>query len=310
MSENLDILIPHYRDPFGLSQSLKSISEQTWQGEMRVVVVDDGSPETDFLEVEKICAKFSQIGVASVTLARNPQNLGRPKTRNKLLDLVEAKYVAWLDAGDVWYPRKLEVQFDHLSKIMHSGKNIDSVWVTCAYDWHQAGSNKPKRIRQFSGGDQIKELLVGTRLRAYLWTLLGTANSFHIAGRFDDRLHRMQDLDYFLNFIRGGGEIVTPDAIEAQCCYFKSDIGRNAEEVHRCYDLILIKHRPVILRYPAAFRSELNYKVKRLAARFARSNGDNLLSLKYMAETIFVSPRHLSRVIKNKISQKLRGVRK
>lgn len=301
MSESLDILVPHYCDPEGLAASLKSIAEQTWQGEMRVVVIDDGSPDDDYAQVKKICEEFRDLGIASLVLDRNPQNLGRPKTRNRLLMHADARYVAWLDAGDIWYPDKLAVQFEHLLRLRFAGRDVDTIWVSCAYHWHQLGHAEPRRIQQRPDGDQVYSLLIGNQLRAYLWTLLGTAKAFRIAGKFDERMPRLQDLDYFLNFARRGGRIEVPPSRAALCCYFKSDIGRNAAEVHAAYKLILKKHRPALLRYSAAFESELHYKALRLAERFAQSNGNRVLAARYLAKAILTNPRHSARVIHNVI---------
>lgn len=276
---------------------------------MRVIVIDDGSPDDDYAQVEKICEKFRDFGIASLVLDRNPHNLGRPKTRNRLLMQAEARYVAWLDAGDIWYPNKLAIQFEHLLRLRFAGKDVDTIWVSCAYDWHQSGQAKPRTIQQDPAQDQIQSLLVGIKLRSYLWTLLGTAEAFRIAGRFDEDLPRLQDLDYFLNFVRAGGRIEVPPSQAAQCCYFKSDIGRNAREVHACYDLILRKHRPVILGYPAALRSELGYKVKRLSARFARSNGEYLRAAIYLGQAVVSSPRHSLKVLNNVLRGKRNGAR-
>lgn len=274
---------------------------------MRVIVVDDGSPERDYAKVEQICAELRQTGSADVLLLRNPKNLGRPKTRNRLLENTDAAYVAWLDAGDIWYPEKLRLQFEHLLRLRHAGRDVDRIWVSCTYHWHQSGHPAPRRIQQQVDGDQIRSLLIGSQLRAYLWTLLGTANAFRIAGAFDERMPRMQDLDYFLNFVRAGGQIEVPPSRAPLCCYFKSDIGRNAAEVHAAYKLVLSKHRPAMLRYSAAFRSELSYKASRVAERFANSNGSKLLATRYFAQAILTNPRHSTRVLSNVLRNKLQS---
>lgn len=304
LRETLDILVPHFRDPEGLEKSLQSIAEQTWQGAMRVIVVDDGTPEQEYILVEQVCEKFRILAKADILLLRNPQNLGRPKTRNILLRNTKSTYIAWLDAGDIWYPDKLYIQFEHLRRLQYSGHDIDKILVSCAYDWHQIGHSKPRRIQQKVNGDQFHHLLVGNKLRAYLWTLLGTAKAFRIAGQFDEALPRLQDLDYFINFVRGGGRIEVPPNRVALCCYFKSDIGRNAKEIHACYDLILRKHRPDIIRYTPAFMSELRYKMNRLAARFSLSNGDYLQATGYLMQAVWTAPRHSARVIYNVLSSK------
>lgn len=298
MTPTLDVLLPHYRDPAGLKLSLSSIAAQTWGGRMRVIIVDDGSPAPERAEAEAIAADFARTSGIDLLFLVNAQNLGRPKTRNRLLDAVEADHVTWLDAGDIWYPHKLEVQFTHLTRLAMAGVDIDRIWVTGAYDWQQLGSASARTLQQQVQGDQVLELLDGGNLRAYLWTLLGTARAFRIAGRFDERLPRLQDLDYFLHFVRGGGRLVMPEDTRPLCRYFKSDIGRNAREVHACHMLILAKMQPVIQTQPPALRSKLYYKANRLAARFARSNGNRALALRYLAQAALGAPRHSLRVAK------------
>ena len=78
----LDILLPHFEDTKGLALSLASIAEQTWPGDIRIVIVDDGSSRHEFRGVEALAARQT----LPVELMRNPENRGRPYTRNRLLD--------------------------------------------------------------------------------------------------------------------------------------------------------------------------------------------------------------------------------
>lgn len=304
MTFSLDVLIPHYRDPKGLQLSLGSVAQQTWRGRLRVVVVDDGSDDEDFRLVEAHCASFREESGFDFLLMRNAINSGRPRTRNRLLELVEASHVAWLDAGDVWYPDKLSVQFEHLARIAELGQHIDTIWITCSYDWVQNGQSR-KRTQEVVE-DQLSELLAGTRLRAYLWTLLGTAKAFRIAGRFDERLLRLQDLDYFVTFLRAGGRIEVPPVTEALCRYFKSDIGRSASAVHDAYKLILAKHAPELRRRHPSLSSKAHYKSNSLAARFARSNGQHGVATAYMLQAALGSPRYVMRALGKRVAQRIR----
>ena len=92
----LDILIPHYNDIDGLELTLRSIAAQTWRGETRIVIVDDGSAPDSARAAREIGEAFSQ----PVTFIANARNRGRPYTRNVLLDAIDSPYVAWLDAGE------------------------------------------------------------------------------------------------------------------------------------------------------------------------------------------------------------------
>lgn len=282
----LDILVPHYRDTDGLALSLASVAAQTWTGDMRVVLVDDGSPAGEYRAVEEIAAGLEM----PVTLLRNRENRGRPYTRNRLLDAIDGAYVAWIDAGDVWYETKLEMQFEHLSRLRFQGEDESRVWITCHYDWQWAG-RRARLVRQEVETRQMRELMLGQRLRAYLWTLLGPAAAFRAVGRFDERLPRLQDLDFFIRFVESGGRLDVPPGRKALCCYHKSDLGRNAAEIRRCNRLIEAKYRPKLQAYGPAFLKTIRYNAERLSARYAGSNGARVLNRYYWLRALAAHPR-------------------
>lgn len=282
----LDILVPHYRDPAGLALSLASVRAQSWTGDMRVVIVDDGSPAADFAAVERQAAEFG----LPVTLERNPVNRGRPYTRNRLLGLIDSPFVAWIDSGDVWYAEKLDKQFEHVSRLRLTGADLARTWITCHYDWQWHGG-RARLTRQETDCRQLRELMLGQRLRAYLWTLLAPAEAFLKAGRFDERLPRLQDLDYFVRFVRGGGRLVAPPHKGPLCRYHKSDIGRDAAEIRRCNELIFEKNRPALQAYGPAFVKTIRYNAERLSARYAGNNGGRAQAAWYLGRAFVAHPR-------------------
>jgi glycosyltransferase involved in cell wall biosynthesis len=280
----LDILVPHYNDPEGLVLSLRSIVRQRWKGDKRIVIVDDGSSEPSRHAASAIAEDYRNMEFEGqnlqVDLIQNAINRGRPFARNVLLDAIESPYVSWLDAGDEWYPNKLGAQFD-LLKLVEASHSEKLTWVTCNYDWKWNGGRK-KKIKQRTDQDQHKALLIGSNLRAYLWTLLGSAQSFKSVGYFDARLPRMQDLDYFIRFVSHGGIIRNMGGEHTYCIYHKSDVGRNADEIRACNALIYDKHRVLFNRYGESFRQMRLYNMDMLAARFAKNNRDRNKTRAYM----------------------------
>lgn len=282
---SLDILVPHFRDPSGLALALDSIVGQTWTGDIRIVIVDDGSPADEFHAVQALAAAQE----FPVHLERNPENRGRPYTRNRLLDSIDGDYVAWLDAGDVWYPEKLARQFEQINRLRLEGQDIGRVWITCNYDWKWEG-RRSRLTRQDVKGEPLKDLMLGQKLRAYLWTLMGPAATFRAVGRFDERLPRLQDLDYFIRFIRGGGVLSAPPRREALCCYHKSDLGRNAREIRRCNRRIFEKYRTSFEGHGRDFLSNIRYNAETLSARYAKNNGDGLTRAYYLSRALMADP--------------------
>ena len=294
MPRTLDVLVPHYNDAAGLQLSLASIVQQTWAGEMRVVVADDGSSPQSIGELEKVIAASG----LNVHLIKHDRNLGRPAARNTLLGAIESQYVAWLDSGDEWYPDKLEVQFAVLDRLKQT-PGTGFHWVTCDYDWRWEGT-EPKSVRQqVDERDQLRALLVGRNLRAYLWTLLGEAETFRKVGTFDEQLPRLQDLDYFIRFALKGGVLVRPPRNGAPerplCVYHKSDIGRNALEIRRCNDHIFNKYRPIYERYGRTFVRGRLFEMDLLSARYASNNKDFALTLRFMLSAFARKPLSFAR---------------
>ncbi len=266
----VDVLIPYYNDPEGFSLTFSSILGQNWSGNIRLVIADDGSSDENYRIVRQIVegSKFE------VELVRNNVNRGRPYTRNVLLDLIDSEFVAWIDSGDEWYSKKLTEQ--HQSYLRWT-KNISdkNVWITCNYDWQWIGKKKRKRF-QSTGADQIRELLSGNHLRAYLWTIFASAETFRNVGYFDENLPRLQDLDYFIRFIYKQGCIRLADTDDALCVYHKSDIGRNASEIRNCNEYIFEKHKFTFDRYGSKFVNQRRFDMELLSARYAKNNKEML----------------------------------
>jgi glycosyltransferase involved in cell wall biosynthesis len=280
----LSILIPHYNDPDGLALTVASIERQTWKGEREIVVVDDGSRAEHQAALDRLVATSRE----RIKLVKNPQNRGRPYTRNVLLDAAEGKYLTWCDSGDEYYPRKLEVQLDALFR----ERMIDparSVWVTCNSHWQWQGSGKKKVIVQDVEDDPISNLFVGS-LRAYLYTLVGTTQSFRDVGYFDLELPRLQDLDFFLRFAEKGGTFVLPGTDEPLCLYHKTDVGRRGQDVLNSFQHIYKKHRVVLMGRSRRFRRNRNFHLYKTAARFTRNNRDLVTTALYVARSAVANP--------------------
>ncbi|HJL19077.1 MAG TPA: glycosyltransferase family A protein [Sandaracinaceae bacterium LLY-WYZ-13_1] len=279
----LSVLIPHYRDPEGLELALDSIEAQTWRGDTRVIVCDDGSEREHFERVEELVDESP----LAIELLRNPVNRGRPYTRNVLLDAAAGKYTAWLDAGDEWYPTKIEKQLDGLYRARHLAFDRP-VWATCNFDWQWEGSRRRLR-EQNVDGDQLNNLWLA-KLGAYLWTTLGTTKSFKDVGYFDENLPRLQDLDFFIRFVAQEGMLILPLDHGPLCVYHKSDIGRQGGEVLACFRYLFDKHAPLLMARSRRFRRNRLHDAYLHAARFTLNNGEYGRTLRFLATAAGYSP--------------------
>ena len=86
-----------------LTEALESTQTQTWK-ELEVIVVDDGSTD----QSAAIADAFP-----GVRLLRQPAS-GQAVARNRGVAASRGALLAFLDADDVWPPRKLEIQAGYL----------------------------------------------------------------------------------------------------------------------------------------------------------------------------------------------------
>lgn len=109
--ENLkmfSIIIPAYNAEKYIVETLESVSKQKFD-DYEVIIIDDASKDrTVELINDYICDK------KNFRLYKNSENMGVANSRNKGFKLAKGRYIALLDADDIWLPEKLGKQYDVL----------------------------------------------------------------------------------------------------------------------------------------------------------------------------------------------------
>ncbi|MGP4714451.1 MULTISPECIES: glycosyltransferase family 2 protein [unclassified Psychrobacter] len=93
------VIIPLYNKADYIFSTLESVLAQTCKN-FEVIVVDDGSNDASLAVVQKITDPRLQV------ISQN--NSGVSAARNKGIAIAKAKWVAFLDADDIWLPNHLE----------------------------------------------------------------------------------------------------------------------------------------------------------------------------------------------------------
>lgn len=104
MSELVSIIVPVYNAGNFIRETMDSVLAQTYPN-WELLLVEDGSSDgsADVIE-EYIAGK----GESRIRLIRQPSNQGAARARNKGLEEASGRYIAYLDADDLWAPEKLE----------------------------------------------------------------------------------------------------------------------------------------------------------------------------------------------------------
>ena len=94
------VVIPVYNVERYLAEAIESVFAQT-RATLEIVVVDDGSTDGSRAVAEGYARRVRVVSQA---------HKGIGAARNRGLEEVRGEYVAFLDADDVWEPRKIELQ--------------------------------------------------------------------------------------------------------------------------------------------------------------------------------------------------------
>ena len=102
VSPLVSVVIPTYNGAKYLPQALDSVLAQTYRP-YEIVVVDDGSKDNTRAVLQPYLTQISYV---------YQDNRGEPAARNTGIRNSKGEFIAFLDADDLWHPRKLELQMN------------------------------------------------------------------------------------------------------------------------------------------------------------------------------------------------------
>jgi glycosyltransferase involved in cell wall biosynthesis len=174
----VSVIIPTYNSARYIEEALESVFEQTFQ-DFEIIVVDDGSSD----ETREILKKY---GDRVKYLFQ--ENSGPAGARNRGISNARGKYIAFLDADDLWLPTKLEKQLSLFRQRAHLGMVTTGA---CSFD--------EKGVYGFSANKR-KTLMMGNIARnIFLRSNLGTPTVmarkevFDNIGLFEENIRQAED---------------------------------------------------------------------------------------------------------------------
>ena len=111
--ESVSVIIPCFNSQSTIGDAIRSVINQTYPIH-EIIVVDDGSTDNS--------ANFVSEHFPMVTLIKQA-NMGVSKARNVGIQSATGKWVAFVDADDIWLPDKLRLQFEELKGCQWSHTN-------------------------------------------------------------------------------------------------------------------------------------------------------------------------------------------
>nr|WP_294782288.1 glycosyltransferase family 2 protein [uncultured Flavobacterium sp.] len=108
MNELVSIIVPTYNTEKFIRSTIESVQNQTYEN-WEMILADDASADKTVSIIEEFAQKDGRIKLFKLS-----ENRGNGFARNTALEKARGKYIAYLDADDLWFPEKLEKQIQFL----------------------------------------------------------------------------------------------------------------------------------------------------------------------------------------------------
>ena len=184
--QTVSVVIPVHNGEKYLQETIRSVLNQTLKP-FEIIVVDDGSTDKSI----KITESFAP----HINLIKNKNN-GAASARNTGILKSKGEFLAFLDADDLWLPKKLEIQMDFL----RSNRHIEILYSQAIQFY---SPDLPGKIRE-----TIKIVKEAQPFHVP-GTLLLSKKSFLSIGLYNEEYETGENIDWYLRALDSDIEIHT-----------------------------------------------------------------------------------------------------
>ncbi|HVF90701.1 MAG TPA: glycosyltransferase family A protein [Blastocatellia bacterium] len=192
---SVSVIMPSYCVSQYIGEAIESVLAQSFQ-DYEIIVVNDGSPDTD--ELERVLAPY-----ADRIVYVKQENGGCSAARNTAIRVSRGRYLALLDPDDVWEKDYLEVQIGMLER----DPSIDLLYPNATIFGDMPDSGRLFMDLSPSEGEVTFESLVSQRCNVMI-SVTARREAIVGAGMFDESLRSAEDFDMWLRMAHGGARIV------------------------------------------------------------------------------------------------------
>ncbi|WP_087000796.1 glycosyltransferase family A protein [Rhizobium sullae] len=233
---DVTIGVPCFNGRKTLERALDSALGQTYRGAYEIIVVNDGSTDTT-----ANIAKAYELRFPDYIRLITTSNKGVAAARNEIIKSARGEYLTWLDADDAYFPTKIAAQIGDLKELEKKSGQQALRLVMSEYRINGNNSN----VRQYLA-DPIRHVLTG-ELRAYLWATMARTSIYKVVGPFNQKLHRSEDQDWLLRFLRKGGKI--QQRTRQPLMHYSFSTSRNGKHVEESLHHILSTYGRLLDKY-------------------------------------------------------------
>ncbi|MEL6927283.1 MAG: glycosyltransferase family A protein [Cyanobacteria bacterium J06600_6] len=219
----ISIIIPAYNASQTIKETIESVRQQT-DNDWELIVVNDGSTDNTLAVIESI--NEPRLKIISST------NGGVAIARNRGIAEAQGKYLAFLDADDLWVANKLELQ---LKALQENPEAIVAYSWTCFMDEEEDGYVYHASPEYQYAGDVYPRLLEGDFVHSGSNTLI-LKSALDKVGGFDPKCSGCEDWDMWLRLAAAGEFAV----VSQHQIMYRRAFGSTTSNVERMYSQALL----------------------------------------------------------------------
>jgi teichuronic acid biosynthesis glycosyltransferase TuaG len=149
----VSIITPVYNVKKFIVETMDCVRNQTYR-DWELLLIEDGSNDGTS---EAIRNYISQTGEERIRLINLPSNVGAARARNKGLEAASGRYIAYLDADDLWVPEKMERELNFMQE-------KQAAFVFTGYEFADEKGNGTGKIVRVPETLSYKEALKNTTI--------------------------------------------------------------------------------------------------------------------------------------------------
>ena len=213
MNDLVSVITPHFNNVDTLSETLESVANQNYLN-YEHIIIDDCSTEVSEQDLNNIVGRYSRTKLICLS-----QNVGAGAVRNVGIKYARGRFIAFLDADDLWEPNKLDAQL----KFMRS--NTLDLCYTSYFLIDERGKGIGRRVapKLVTYKDLLKCNHIGCLSAIY--------DTKHLGKIYMDELRKRQDLALWLKLIRLGAKVGGMDKCLASYRLSKRSLSYNKWKV-------------------------------------------------------------------------------
>jgi glycosyltransferase involved in cell wall biosynthesis len=190
----VSVIVPAYNVSRYIAEALDSVLAQTFE-DYEIVVVNDGSPDTE--ELERVLEPYRRR-----IIYLKQENRGLSGARNTGIRAARAPFVGLLDGDDVWEPEFLSTMIGELRR----DPSVGVLYCDAIYFGDTPEAGRTFMELHPSSGEVTFERLLAQECNV-ISSVVARRELLLCAGLFDESLRSSEDFDLWLRILKAGGRI-------------------------------------------------------------------------------------------------------